>query len=101
MAIAEISIIPMGTDQPSISSYVASCLKTLENETDLKHQLTPMSTIIEGDIDKVLNAVKKMHKVPFNEGVQRVVTSITIDERTDKRLTMEAAVESVFEDVTQ
>lgn len=69
----------------------------MENETQLKHQLTPMSTIIEGDLDKIMDAVKKMHKVPFNEGVQRVVTTVTIDERTDKSLSMEAAVESVIE----
>lgn len=97
MAIVEISVFPMGTDQPSISSYVAACYQALENETQLKHQLTPMSTIIEGDLDKIMDAVKKMHKVPFNEGVQRVVTTVTIDERTDKSLSMEAAVESVIE----
>ena len=99
MAIVEVSVIPMGTDEPSVSSYISSCYKVLENETKLKHQLTPMSTIIEGDVDKVIDAVKKMHKVPFSEGVKRVVTTITIDERTDKPLSMESSVESVIQDI--
>lgn len=99
MAIVEVSVIPMGTDEPSVSNYISACYKVLENETQLRHQLTPMSTIIEGDLDKVIDAVKKMHKVPFSEGVQRVVTTITIDERTDKPLSMESSVESVIQDI--
>jgi len=65
----------------------------------LKHQLTPMSTIIEGDLNQVLDAVKKMHKVPFTEGVERVVTTITIDERTDRSMSMESSMEAVIDHI--
>lgn len=99
MAIVEVSVLPMGTDEPSMSSIITACYKTLKKETQLKHQLTPMSTIIEGDLDEVMDAVKKMHKVPFEEGLQRVVTTITIDERTDKPLSIESSIESVIEDI--
>lgn len=92
MAIAEVSIVPVGTEDASVSSYITACYRVLEKETGLKHQLTPMSTIIEGDLDKVLEAVKRMHQVPFREGAHRVVTSVTIDERKDKPLTMEKTV---------
>lgn len=96
MAIAEISIVPIGTEDASVSSYITACYRVLEEESGLKHQLTPMSTIIEGDLDKVMDAVKKMHQVPFHEGVQRVLTSITIDDRKDKPLTMEKTVGAVM-----
>ena len=99
MPIIEVSVIPMGTDEPSVSSYITECYKILDNEKGIKHQLTPMSTIMEGDLDQVMEAVKKMHKVPFSDGVQRVVTTVTIDERTDKAMSMESAVESVRQDI--
>lgn len=95
MPIAEISIVPVGSPGPSISSYITACYKALEEGTGLKHDLTPMSTIVEGELDSILGAVKKMHQVPFQEGLDRVVTTITIDDRRDKRLTMEHSVQSV------
>lgn len=99
MAIVEVSVIPIGTDQPSVSSFITECYRVLEEETNLKHQLTPMSTIIEGNLDDIMDAVKKMHQVPFDEGAQRVVTNITIDERTDKSISMKSSVESVIDHI--
>lgn len=93
--ITEVSIVPVGTEDPSFSTVIASCYHALEEE-GLKHQLTPMSTIIEGDLDKVLAAVKKMHQVPFSDGAHRVVTTITIDERRDKPVSMEHAIGAVL-----
>ena len=37
-----------------------------------------------------------MHEVPFSKGALRVVTTLKIDERRDKVLTMEGKVESVL-----
>ena len=99
MALVEVSVVPVGTDEPSVSSYITECYRVLEQESKLKHQLTPMSTIIEGDLNQVLDAVKKMHKVPFTEGVERVVTTITIDERTDRSMSMESSMEAVIDHI--
>lgn len=96
MAIVEVNVVPMGTPSPSISSYITECHELVKKETGIKHQVTPMATILEGDLDRVMDVVKKMHKVPFGEGVQRVVTSITIDERKDKPSSMEARVGAVL-----
>lgn len=57
------------------------------------------STVIEGDFEKVMQAVKKMHQAPFDKGCARVITSITIDERRDKPATMETTVEAVMEEL--
>lgn len=94
--VVEVSVVPVGTSDAGLSSYVAACLEVLQGKKDLSYQLTPMGTIIEGHIDKVLEVIRQMHEVPFSKGVSRVVTSIKIDDRRDKPLTMAGKVESVF-----
>lgn len=96
MAVVEISIVPLGTGSTSLSDYVAACEKELrENHGDLNYTLTAMGTIIEGDLDKILMLVRRLHEVPFNRGAQRVSTSIKIDDRRDKKGTMEQKLKSV------
>ncbi len=95
MAVCSVEVVPLGTQSPSVSSYVASCLKVLEGYPDLKYQLTPMSTVIEGEVERIFEAVLKMHRVPFASGAQRVVTSLKVDERRDKELTMKGKVDAV------
>ncbi|EOD01340.1 MTH1187 family thiamine-binding protein [Caldisalinibacter kiritimatiensis] len=94
MAIAEVTVVPLGTGDTSLSKYVAKCHEVLE-ESDLKYMLTPMGTIIEGDLDKILSVVAKMHEVPFGEGAERVSTQIKIDDRRDKKSSMEGKIKSV------
>jgi len=95
MAIAEVSVVPLGTKTPSVSQYVARAVKVLEREKDMKYEITPMGTIIEGDLDSILAVVKKMHEVVFGEGVARVITTVKIDDRRDKALTMREKVDSL------
>jgi uncharacterized protein (TIGR00106 family) len=95
MAIAEVSIVPLGTKTPSVSQYVARALKVLEQEKDMKYELTAMGTVLEGDLDGVLAVARKMHHAVFGEGVVRVLTTIKIDDRRDKPQTMKAKVNSV------
>ena len=94
--IAEVVIVPYGTGTTSLSGYVAEVEKKLK-EFDLKTMLTPMGTILEGDLDVVLQAVRAAHEIPFNQGALRVGTSLRIDERRDKDITMESKVRSVEE----
>jgi len=84
MAIAEVSVVPLGTKTPSVSQYVARAVKVLEQERDIRYEMTAMGTIIEGDLDRILTVVKKMHEETFGEGVARVLTTVKIDERRDK-----------------
>jgi uncharacterized protein (TIGR00106 family) len=95
MAIVEVSVVPLGTKTPSVSQYVARAVKILEREKDLKYETTAMGTIIEGDLDRILTAVKKMHEVIFGEGVARVITTIEIDDRRDKAQGMKEKIESL------
>jgi uncharacterized protein (TIGR00106 family) len=96
MAVIEISIVPLGTGNTSLSAYVAACEEELRKHgRDLKYELTAMGTIIEGDLDQVLALVRKLHEVPFERGALRVSTSIKIDDRRDKPGTIEQKVKSV------
>ena len=95
MAIAEISVVPLGTGTPSVSKYVARAVKILQQEKDVKHEITPMGTIVEGDLDKILMVVRKMHEGTFGEGVARVLTTIKIDDRRDRAQGMKEKLNSL------
>jgi len=95
MAIVEVTIVPLGTGTPSVSQYVADCHKVLEQATDLKVQLTPTSTVIEGELDLILETIRKMHETPFERDAQRVMTMIRIDDRRDKEQTMAGKIKAV------
>ncbi len=95
MPMAEITVVPVGVGA-SVSDYVAEALKVVER-SGLKYQLTPTSTVIEGDLDELFKVLKEMHESPFAKGAPRVVTIIKIDDRRDKAITMEYKVRVVEE----
>ena len=93
--VAEVSVVPIGTGSASISEYVASCIDVVAKKKGISYRLNPMGTILEGDLEEILDAVREMHNVPFERGAQRVVTTLKIDDRCDKLLTMRGKLESV------
>ena len=95
MALVQVSIVPLGTGTTSISKYVARALKVLQAQKAVKYRLTPMGTVLEGDLDEVLRVVRKMHASVFDKSVRRVLTTVVIDDRRDKEATMESKVKSV------
>ena len=95
MAIVEVTVVPLGTEDTSLSEYVADCQQVLAEDEEIEYQLTPMGTIIEGDLDKVLAVVRKLHEVPFQSGAKRVSTSVKIDDRRDRKGSMEQKLSSV------
>jgi len=95
MPVCQVTVVPLGTATPSVSSYVAGCQKILEDAPTLRYQLTPMATVIEGPLADILQAVARMHQVPFEMGALRVSTTLVIDDRRDKELTMQGKMASV------
>ncbi len=95
MAMLEVSVVPVGTSSPSLSHSVAEMFKTLKETRGIKYELTAMGTVIEGELDVLLDCAKKMHRTAFGEGVKRVVTTIKIDDRIDQPLTIAGKVGSV------
>jgi uncharacterized protein (TIGR00106 family) len=95
MAIAEISVVPLGTKTASVSQYVARAVNVLEQEKAIRYQATAMGTIVEGALDRILAVVKKMHEETFGDGVVRVLTTVKIDDRRDKAQSMSEKVDSL------
>jgi uncharacterized protein (TIGR00106 family) len=94
MALMHLTIIPLGTNSPSVGEYVADIQKILE-KTDFPYELTDMGTIIEGNSGDLLNLAAQLAEMPFSKGINRVVTQISLDDRRDKKVSMGAKKASV------
>ncbi len=95
MAIVDMSVVPIGTDTPSVSKFVKEAVEIIK-KSGLKYQVNPMGTTIEGDLVKIFDLVKVIHQHFFVLGAQRVLTTIKIDERIDKYQTMEDKVKKAL-----
>src|SRR6056297_536176 len=95
MAIAEVTVVPLGTKETSLSKYVAGCHKVLKKQDKVEYELTPMGTILEGNLDDIFDIVKKLHEVPFEDGAKRVYTTLNIDDRRDRNGSMKQKLNSV------
>jgi uncharacterized protein (TIGR00106 family) len=87
MAVAEIAVVPVGTGSASISDYVAGAVRIVR-ESGLKFELTSMGTCVEGDVASILDLVRRMHEGGFDQGAVRMLTSLTLDDRRDKTLSI-------------
>jgi len=95
VAIAEVTVIPIGTGSTSLSAYVADMQRVLKTVEGITYELTSMGTIIEGPLGRILAAVEALHESPFRGGAQRVSTSVKIDDRRDKDSTSRSKLEAV------
>jgi uncharacterized protein (TIGR00106 family) len=93
--IVELKVIPMGTKSASLSEYVAAVIQVVKQTEGITYRITPMATIVQGPLPKILEMAQAMHEVPFLMGVHRVMTSIVIDDRRDKVITMDSKVQAV------
>jgi len=97
MISAELTIIPIGTLDTSISKYVVAALTALE-EAGVKYELSGMGTMLESeDPDKLFAAIQNAHEAVFKAGANRVATSLKIDDRRDKQRSLKQKVVSVKE----
>lgn len=98
MAVAEIRIIPVGTESPSYSSYISACYRLARETPGVRHQVTPTGTVVSGDVADILDLARRMHRATLEAGAGRVVTEVTIDERRDRQLDPAEMVETVLEE---
>lgn len=92
VVIAEVSVVPLGTADTALGDYVHKAVEALKDTPGLKFEVTPMCTVIEGELLDIMKVVGKMHEAPFEAGAKRVMTEVRIDDRRDKRETMERKV---------
>lgn len=92
---AEISVVPIGTNGPSVSALVAEALRALEAHPDVQHELTAMGTTLVGELSAVLAACGAMHSAVLTNGAPRCYTIIKMDQRLDKTATAGEKVAAV------
>ena len=94
-AIVAVSVAPVGSGSPSVSPFVAAAHAVLRRASDVRYELGPMFTTIEGDLHRILQLIEEMHEAVFAAGAARVATVIKIDERRDKPNTMAHKVAAI------
>ena len=82
MAFMQITIVPVGTGSTSVGDFVADIERYLQGK-GVEHTLHDMGTIVTGTPGELFKLAEEMHSLPFTKGAQRVVTSITLDDRRD------------------
>ena len=95
MAVIELTVVPIGTKETSVSKYVAGCEKVLKEYEDLEVRLNPMGTVIHGDIDRAFEAIRACQESVFKNGADRVYSVIKIDDRRDKKASLDQKMKSV------
>ena len=85
-ATADIQVVPIGAGV-SVRPQVKRAHELLAS-SGLQVVLHAFGTNVEGDLDDILAAVKRVHETLHAEGVVRLSTSIKIGTRTDKEPTL-------------
>ena len=80
--LAELEIVPIGTGSASLSGLLAQVAR-LVDQSGLAYRVGPMGTVVEGDWDAVMQLAKQCHQAML-QSAARVMTTIRIDDRTDK-----------------
>jgi uncharacterized protein (TIGR00106 family) len=91
--LADLSIVPIGVGV-SLSPYVAACERVLL-DAGLSPQLHAYGTNVEGEWDKVFEAVRRCHEVLHEMGAPRVSTNMRVGTRTDREQSLQDKIDSV------
>ena len=84
-----VEVLPLHEDPYPIVDRAIAAIKA----TGIKHQVTPLETVLEGTLDECLAAVRAAHDACFEAGVKRAVTIVkivdaltgsTIDDKMEK-----------------
>ena len=91
----DLCVVPIGVGV-SVSTYIAACERVI-TDAGLESQLHPYGTVIQGEWDAVMAAVKRCHEVVHEMGAPRVFTTLKVGTRTDREQTMNDKINSVRE----
>lgn len=89
MIVADFATIPMGAGT-SASQYVRAVHELLRH-SGIKFAAGPMSTAIEASsFEQLFSVIEMANKKLAEMGVQRIITSVRIDYRLDKEISIES-----------
>jgi uncharacterized protein (TIGR00106 family) len=96
--VVELNVIPLGKGV-AISKFLAPVIGELER-SGVRYSITPMCTIFEAEnVEEAFRLVVSAHESVFRSGVERVVTTVKVDDRRDVERSMEEKVESLRREV--
>ena len=90
--VVNFSIMPIGKGN-SLSKQIAEVLKIV-SESGINYKLHAMGTILEGDWNMIFKLIKRCHKKILKDS-DRVLTTITIDDRKGRTGRIAGKVQSV------
>ncbi len=94
MILLEFSMVPIGKGD-SISPYVARCLDIVDG-SGLDYRLTAMGTIVEGEVDQVLEIMRRCLDALATD-CDRITCTAKLDYRKGQAGRLDAKVKSVEE----
>ena len=101
-AIAEMSLVPIGTADVSICKEVARVTGAIKNNEKLQNvEVHAMGTIFEGEVEDVLEAAGTSIQEMLGDEVQRVMATIHIDARSDKGQTIRSSEQHVESEMSK
>lgn len=77
-----------------IREYVAAALDVLD-EMGIPYELSAMATNVEGDVERICQALVAIHKRCHELGAPRIHTLLKIDDRIDVEQTLNSKVRHV------
>jgi uncharacterized protein (TIGR00106 family) len=87
--IAQLSVYPIG-EGISLGRFVKKGVAVIER-SGYKFEVGGMSTAIEvPNLDALFELVKQVHAVQMAEGARRVMIDLKVDDRRDKKATIES-----------
>ena len=90
--IVEFSVVPIGKGD-SLSEDVSKILDIID-DSQLDYKFTPMSTIVEGEWNEIMNLIKRCHE-EVSDDAPRVLTEIKIDDHKGRQNRIEEKVKSI------
>lgn len=94
MILAQMSIYPIGSGV-SLGRHVKKGVKCIE-ESGFTYQVGGMSTSVEvPDLASLFDLVTQVRQAQIDEGAQRVIIELKVDERHDKDATLQSKIDSV------
>ena len=94
--IAQLSVYPIG-EGTSVSRFVRKGVSVIE-KSGCKYEVGGMSTTIETTgLDELFELIKQIHAAHVEEGAKRIIIDLKVDDRQDKKATIESKKAAVTE----
>ena len=92
--IAQLSVYPVG-EGTSLGRFVKKGVAVIE-KSGYNHEVGGMSTTIETpDLNALFELIKQVHQAHVEEGAQRIIIDLKVDDRRDKTATIKSKKDAV------